>query len=381
MKFSVLSDILAVYVFLLPVCSCTGGNSSHKGDYEEIPLRYSRNFRMEDTGEGCTIVSLRNPWDTTKTQAVYALVDKGRDIPSDLRKDAIVLRTPLEKSVVYSSVHVNLLDELGAFSSISGVCDPQYILNPKALKAIEDGSILDCGNSMAPNMEKIIASRPGAVLLSPYENSNDNVKFANTGIPVVLTADYMESTPLARAEWMRFYGRLFGKGAEADSLFAEVEKNYMDASKIALGEKKRPMVLFDLIYSNIWNVPTSGSVTGRLIEDAGGTNPFAEQTKAGSAQLSPEEVLVKAQNADIWLIRYNEPKDFTLTKLADDNPMYQRFKAYKDGNVYVSDTSTSGIFEDGSFHPDRVLKEMVRLIHPEKAETLPGKSYYEKVDR
>ena len=363
---------------MLPtVTSCGGGNDSVSGSRSDIGIKYARNLKIENVDDEYTLVTLRNPWDTTKVQAKYALVDKSSQAPRNVPADAVMVKVPLDKSVVYSAVHMTLLDELGALDAVSGACDVEYIGDPEIKERIRKGVIQDCGNGMTPNMERIITLRPGAVLLSPYENSNDNAKFAGTGIPVVMTADYMESTPLARAEWMRFYGRLYGKGAEADSLFSVVEANYNRVKERNSKIKDKPSVMFDMIYSNIWNVPTSGSVTGHFIEDAGGVNPFAGYNKAGSVQLSPEEVLFKARNADIWLIRYFNADSLSLNWLAKENPIYSKFKAWKDGKVYVSDTAKTNIFVDGSFHPDRILSEMTEIIHPsEKSDSL---KYYRKL--
>ena len=376
---SVLFKISVMIGALSLATSCGGGNALHSPKGENVEFSYAKNISIERFDSTYSLVTLRNPWDTTKVQALYALVDKDADFPEDIPSAASVVRTPIDRSVVYSSVHVSLLDELGVGQAVTGVCDVKYISDKKIRERIDKGIIEDCGNSMSPNMEKIIASRPGAVLLSPYENSNDNAKFSGTGIPVVLTADYLESAPLARAEWMKFYGLLFGVGDRADSLFNVVEKNYTGLKTKSNRAGSRPKVIFDLIYSNIWNVPTSGSATGHLIEDAGGKNPFADHNKAGSAQLAPEEVLVKAQDADIWFIRYNNADHFTLSWLGSQNPVYRKFKAFSDGNVYVSDTAVSNIFEDGAFHPDRILASMSAIIHPELTDHPEANKYYRKV--
>ena len=120
-------------------------------------------------------------------------------------------------------------------------------------------------------------------------------------------------------------------------------------------------------------------MTGRLINDAGGLNPFAMRRESGSAHLTAEEVLYKAKDADIWLIRHFEPSGLSLSALKADNPIYAKFKAYKNGNVYGANTLKRPLFEDGAFHPQLVLEEMVRLLHPEL--TAPGDTlrYYRKL--
>lgn len=349
---------------LLP--GCRGGNVPHSGDAGQNMMRHARNILMTEEGDSLTLVTLRNPWDTTRTMVRYALVPRGHRQSAQLPAGTVTIEVPLDRSIVYSGVHVSLIDELGAMDAVTGICDAEYVSDKRVRQAIADGKITDCGNNSMPVLERIISLRPQAVLLSPYEKSDGGSMYASTGIAVVETADYMEQTPLGRAEWMRFYGRLYGKGHESDSIFNSVEKNYLAMKEKAASSVGRPTVLFDRIYSGTWDVPTSRSVTGHLIEDAGGTNPFADRNDGGSAHLTPEEVLYTAQNADIWLIRHFEASGLTLDQLRKDNPIYGKFKALRNGNVFFANTLECPLFEDGSFHPDRTLREMIRLIHPEK---------------
>lgn len=361
--------------------ACGSGNATHTSEGTDIEMHHAHNLKMVDLGGEMTLVTLRNPWDTTKTMARYALVPRSQNTPTGLPQGTVRISVPVERSVVYSGVHVSLLDELGAFNAINGICDAGYVTDRKALQAVSDGTLADCGSSQSPNMERIVSLQPEVIVLSPFEKSDEASRFARTGINVVEAADYMEDTPLGRAEWMRFYGRLYGRGDQADSLFAVVERDYENLCQRAASTKTKPYVLFDRLYNGVWDVPTSGSVTGRLINDAGGMNPFALRREAGSAHLTAEEVLYKAQNADYWLIRHFEPSGLTLTSLKTDNPVYTKFKAYTTNNVFGANTIERPLFDDGAFHPQLVLEEMIRIIHPEL--TTPGDTlhYYKKLNR
>lgn len=365
-------------VALSLLCSCGSGNVSSSPEGEEIPLEYSRWLRMEDMG-GATLVTITNPWDSTHNLARYLLMERDDTTARDI--DAVKVRVPMESSVVFSAVHVSLIDELGGVGAIKGICDSEYIYTPEIRKGLDEGRVTDCGSSSQPNVEKILSLAPGGVLLSPYEDSMRGNISPSTGIPVILAADYLEPTPLGRAEWMRFYGRLYGKGEAADSLFSETEREYLALSEKAKGMGKRPKVLFDKIYGSVWNLPTSGSVTGRLIEDAGGENIFADGSDGVVASLAPERVIVKGGEADIWFLRYNSGSPLTLQELSKENPLYSRIKAFKEGNVWGSNTSLSGIFEDAAFHPHLILGDMIRVLHPEMSEDITAKRYYERLSR
>lgn len=361
--------------------ACGGGSASSSRETslsapgDTIPMEYARNIVIIER-EGLTQVDIRNPWDTTRVLHRYVLIERGKDLPGDV-KDATVLTVPLQRPVVYSGVHASLLGELGHGDAVKGVCDTDYIFDPELLRRIKNGEIADCGVNTNPDLEKIFSLSPDAVLLSPYENSRDYSKLERAGVAVVECADYMESSPLGRAEWMKFYGRLFGEADKADSIFSSTAKEYLDLKSKASKAGARPKVLFDRIYSGIWYVPERNSTTGRFIEDAGGLNPFAENDKAGSAPLTPEKVLAKAGDADFWLIRHAGEK-ISKETLGKENPMYPQFRPYKEGMVYVTDTSRSRVFEDAAFHPQWLLSDMISLLHPELG-VIPLRSYYSRL--
>lgn len=321
---------------------------------------------------------IKNPWDTLAAPAEYYLVERGRDV--EVPHGAVKIEVPVERAVVFSSVHTTLLSELGCMENVAGVCDAQYIADPAIKDRIKKGLVADCGLISSPNREKIIGSLPGMILMSAFQNGSVASQMRQTGTPVVEGAEYMENTPLARAEWMRFYGRLFGKGNEADARFEKLRSNYNSMSAKAKGAGHRPSVMYDMIYNGIWCQPTPESTTGRMIEDAGGSVLFHGNGQGGNVQLSPEKVLKEGKDADVWMVRHFGGGPLTLGKIAADNPIYTKFKAFKEGNVYGSDTQRSMVFEDASFHPDRILADMIRVLHPEIEIDSSYPHYYQRID-
>lgn len=363
----------------LASCNAGGGNNHCLPQGDTISVNYATNLTMVDYGNFIK-ADFRNPWDTTRTLQSFLLVPSDNDMPANL-PEGTVIRTPLKRSIVYTSIHGNLVDELGAADAIIGVCDAKYQRNLLLRKRIEESTIADCGSANAPNIEKILQLNPDAILLSAFENSNDHNKVGQTGIPIVDCTDYMENSPLARAEWMRFFGRLYGKGKEADSLFAEVEQAYHATKARVKDVTTRPKVLTELIYGQAWSMPGAYSTVGVLIEDAGGINPFSSFKKSGSVQLSPEEVLYRAEDADIWLIKYYRPTPLTLTELNSDNPIYSQFGAWQEHNVYGCNTQLTSFFDDAAFHPHWVLAEYASLFHPELGEIEGNRHYYTRLTK
>lgn len=374
------------FLYFLPIlvipflasCGVGNGNGHDVPQGDTIPTKYLTNLTMVDYGDYIK-ADFRNPWDTTTTLQTFLLVPADRDLPASL-PEGTVLRTPLERSVVYTSVHSSLIDQLGALDAIAGVCDSKYITKPSVRQQIDSGKIADCGSTATPNIEKILQLRPDAILLSAFENSNDHNKVGQIGIPIIDCIDYMETSPLARAEWMRFFGRLYGKGAEADSLFDATERAYLALKAKTAKVDKRPAVLTEMIYGQSWDVAGALSTTGVYIEDAGGKNPFDTYKRSGSIKLSPEEVLFKAMDADVWMLKYWQKDAPRLSQLAADNEVYAKFRAFAEGNVYGCDTNSSSFFEDAAFHPQWILAEYINIIHPEIDGVEGSQHYFKKLE-
>lgn len=353
---------LLIPVLLLSACGGRSKTSPVSATGKEIPLHYAENLSLTDAGE-YTIARLRNPWDTTKILHTYLLVDKNKPLPTDLPEGTVV-RTPLSKAIVYSSVHCGLLHQIGAFQSIGGVCDLKYIKLPEVEEGCRNGSIADIGNGMNPDIEKMIDLHPDAILLSPFENSGGYGRVEKLNIPIIECADYMETSPLGRAEWMRFYGLLFGRTQKADSLFAEVEKNYNELKALVAPISYAPSVISELKNGSAWYVPGGNSTSARLYEDAGANYAFAADTHSGSVPLAFETVFDKGQNAEFWLIKYNQATDKTYRELEQDYAPYAGFRAFKERNIYGCNTNHVLLYEDSPFHPDWLLKDLIKIFHP-----------------
>lgn len=368
--------LMLTQVLFLSACSGKDKTVSVFISGDTIPLRYADNLTLVSYPD-YTIATLRNPWDTLKTLHTYILVPASQPLPAHLPEGTIV-RTPLRKSVIYSSVHCSLMDKLGAAGSIGGVCDLKYIKLPVIQNGYRNGTVTDCGDGMNPDMEKIIDLHPDAILLSPFENSGGYGRVEKLNIPIIECADYMETSALGRAEWMRFYGLLFGKAAEADSLFARVEADYLRwAGKVADIENK-PTVFADLKSGATWYVPGGRSTVGRTFADAGADYVFSDLKNSGSSPLSFETVYEKAKDADIWLIKYNMPEDKTYRDLKNDYAPYAGFRAFRERRVYGCNTGRVPYYEETPFHPEWLLEDLIKIFHPDVAKAEGGR-YFRKL--
>lgn len=368
--------LMLTLVLFLSACSGKDKTVSVFISGDTIPLRYADNLTLVNYPD-YTIATLRNPWDTLKTLHTYILVPASQPLPAHMPEGTIV-RTPLRKSVIYSSVHCSLMDKLGAAGSIGGVCDLKYIKLPVIQDGYRNGTVTDCGDGMNPDMEKIIDLHPDAILLSPFENSGGYGRVEKLNIPIIECADYMETSALGRAEWMRFYGLLFGKAAESDSLFARVEADYLWwAGRVADIEDK-PTVFADLKSGATWYVPGGRSTVGRTFADAGADYVFSDLKNSGSSPLSFETVYEKAKDADIWLIKYNMPEDKTYRDLKNDYAPYAGFRAFRERRVYGCNTGRVPYYEETPFHPEWLLEDLIKIFHPDVAKAEGGR-YFRKL--
>ncbi|WP_446715771.1 ABC transporter substrate-binding protein [Bacteroides sp. GD17] len=371
MRFSSLLLLYLLFIF----SACQGGKKqmvpSQVGD--TIPLRYADNLTLV-TYTDYTVVTLRNPWDTLKTLHTYVLVPSAEPVPEHLPEGTVV-RTPLSKAVIYSSVHCGLVDKLGAFGSIGGICDLKYIKLPAVQEGVAEGIIADCGDGMNPDMEKIIDLHPDAILLSPFENSGGYGRIEKLNIPIIECADYMETSALGRAEWMRFYGLLFGVAAQADSLFAEVDSCYQHLKMRAALSSVSLSVVSELKSGSAWYVPGGRSTIGRLFGDACGRYVFADDAHSGSVPLAFETVFDRAGDADVWTIKYNRDRDMTYSDLKADYIGYTGFKAFKERNIYGCNTAKVPFYEETPFRPDYLLADFIQILHPEIGD-LGGLRYF-----
>ena len=364
MKKILLSAYIVTWVLLLSACGGGSKTSSLQTEGDTVRMKYSSLLQIVKHAD-YTVVTIRNPWDTLKVLHTYLLADREKPLPEHLPEGTVV-RTPLQKSVIYSSVHCSLWSELDELKGIGGVCGLEYIKLPQILEGCRNGSIVNVGNSMNPDIERIIDLRPDAILLSPFENSGGYGRVGKLNIPIIECADYMETSALGRAEWMRLYGLLLGKEAQADSLFAGIEKEYLTLTQQVKSQNlKRPTVISEMKNSSAWYIPGGNSTMGRLYQDAGADYVFAYLSNSGSVPLAFETVFDRGGNADIWLIKYNQPQDKTYSELERDYAPYARFKAFQDRKVYGCNTNHVPFYEESPFHPELLLKDLIKIFHPE----------------
>lgn len=353
---SLLQIFLIALLLFFTACS---SSSDEEGNF--VPLKYSDLLKIE-RNEEYTRVRISDPADSTKTLATYILIDRNRALPDSLPAGEVI-PIPVKNLVVYSSVHASALKELDAIKTVRGIAEAGYFSIPEIKEGLKSGKIVDVGTPSSPSIEKIIELKPDAVIASIYEG-NILPDLSSCGVKYLKMADNLETSPLGRAEWLRFLGMITGNETKADSIVAETVNEYNRLRDIASQAKRKPKVLTDNMYQGVWYVPAGDSYQAKMLIDAGADYPWAETTGRGSLSLSFEDVAAKASDAQIWLYK-SFGNNLTPDFLLKEDERYSHFKALRDGGVWFSNTAESNLYEEFPFHPDRLLSDYIAIFHPD----------------
>lgn len=357
---------VVVSFFLLTGCFSNVG----KPEGTPVKMEYSRLLDIVDCN-GYRLVTISDPWNDDRVLHRYALVNP-EDAESkknlwekspSLPKDATVIEVPLQRLCVSTSVHTALMEKLGALGQVASICESKYILNPAVQAEIKKGRIKDVGSGLNPNVEMIAQLRTDALLMSPFEGASYGL-LEKTGIPIVECADYMETSALGRAEWMKFYGMLVGCEAEANKLFEEVRDNYNSLKALAAKAQKHPKLLADMLSGNTWYMPGGASCYGVLYKDAGADYSIPSDKVSGSQPLSQESVLLGGRDADVWIIKYSRPQNFTYASLLQENAIYNEFAPFRQHHIYGCNALLTPFYEEVPFRPDILLKDIISILYP-----------------
>lgn len=340
---------------------------------EDNGWHYASLLQIERT-DSFTRVDVRDAWHEGKTLQTYLLVPRESKMPRHLPQGTVV-RTPLQRVVAFSSVHAALLHDLGCSVSLIAMTDTAYAVDKRLKDDLRKGCLHDAGSSMSPSVERLLMLKPDGLLVSPMEGQSYSL-LEKAGLSLIACADYLETSALGRAEWMRFFGLLMGCEPHADSLFNGIAERYDSLCQAVKEIPGRPTLLCDTKQGTGWYVPGGNSYLGQLYADAGANYLFANRPESGSAALPVETVLSQGHDADIWLVKYGAASDLTYAQLANDYAPYKMLRPWKERHIWGCNTLRIPFYEEAPFHPDLLLRDVVKILHPE---LLPNHSlrYYE----
>ncbi|MBQ4387461.1 MAG: ABC transporter substrate-binding protein [Prevotella sp.] len=357
--------------------SCGGQTARRQEDGDTLKLRYATLLAIV-RHDGYTEAAIRNPWKEGMLLHTYLLVPRGQELPEGMPHGTLI-RTPVRRAAVFTTVHCALLNTLGHGDDIVGVADLKYIKVPYIHERVRAGKVADCGGGLNPVVEKIMDVKPDVIMLSPFENSGGYGKLEDLDIPLVECAEYMENSPLARAEWMKFYGLLYGEEEQTAKLFAAVDSSYNALCRRAREAGRGRSLLIDRMVGSVWYVPGGKSTIGQMAQDAGARYPWAADDHSGSLALPFETVLERAGETEVWMYRYSSDHDQDYAELLSEHRGYDQLRPFRQRQVYGCNVEQTLFYEETPFRPDFLLADFIQIVHP-GITNLPPLRYYKKLD-
>ncbi len=336
---------------------------------DSLPVQYAKGFALIQH-EGYLAAVVYNPWQEGSVYARYYLV---KDAAVQTPADGVKIRIPLQKLAVNSATYLESLHRIGELHTLVATGNTAYIYNSQVREGVASRRIADLGDSYNMNIEKLMMLHPDALMATAYNTQDENTKrLEKCGIPLIYNIEWQETTPLGRAEWVRFIAAFYDKLPQADSVFSGVATRYEDlCCKVAHATlNRKPSILAGQDYRSSWSMPCGESFNANLYRDAGASYFYSATKGKGSISTTIEEALLHFKDADVWLGALAE----TYRDMAAMNGKYTLFKPYKDRHVYnfnkrVTPTGGSDYWEGAVLHADLLLADLVRILHPN---LLPG---------
>ncbi|MGM0635844.1 MAG: ABC transporter substrate-binding protein [Bacteroidota bacterium] len=357
------------FLILILACQNKENQSSINSESTEVKVDYAKNFSI-NTNENYTLVEVNQPWPEAKDKLRYVVAEDKNQLPKDLVYTHFI-QLPVERLVVTSTTHIPALAALDLLDSWVGFPGLDYVSTPEAREKIAANQVSEIGENEKLNTELLIDLNPDLVVSFAVEGNNKSLESVKkAGIPVTYNSDWLEENPLGKAEWIKFFGALTGKLDQAEAAFSNVEKTYLETKKKASQVENKPTVLSGAMHKDQWFLPKGNSWQAQFIEDANANYLFQHLEGTGSASLTFEVVLDQAQEADFWVA----PAQYTkYSQLLDAHNHYAEFSSFQQEKIFtVADIvgETGGVlyYETGPNRPDLILKDMVKIFHPELME-------------
>lgn len=375
-KISALFLVVCILSACTPSVDTTQQNSSVS---KPVTLAYAKRFTIKQEKD-FTVLELLGNKDNNAVTSTFVLYKQEKP---NYKTGAYYIKTPVKRVASMSSVYSIMLMKLNETNSIVAIDNIDYYTNQQIQQRTASGKITELSKGPTIEVEKTLALHPDLLLTFGMGDPKTDVdtKLMQAGLPVAISLDHLEESPLARAEWIKFFGCFFDKLNMADSLFQVTEKKYTALKQLTTKSTQKPSVLTEIKYGDVWYVPSSKSYIANLIKDAGGDFFWKEDSKTGSTPLSFEIVYTKAKECDIWLNLYNIN---SKKEILSYDERYGLFKAFKENRLYNNNKTQnakgySNYWETGITNPDDVLADLIKIFYPE---LLPDHAfiYYKQIE-
>lgn len=362
--------IIALISMLLLSCSRSGGQADISFNEEIYSPRYAKGFAIKGAeGKQSTVIEVSNPWQGADgVEKKLFIARNGEEVPEGF--DGEILDGDAAKIVAMSSTQIAMLEAIGEAGRVTGVSGIEFISSPEIQKRRDE--IADVGYEGNVDYELLLSLEPDIVLLFGTTAANSmEGKLRELGVPYLYVGEYLEESPLGKAEWIVALAEIIGTRDKGKEFFDRIPERY-DAlkEKVAQNAGKKPMVMLNTPYSDIWSMPSRTSYMPTLISDAGGEYLYDKETGNTSMPIDVEEAFLLVSQADLWL---NVGQAKTLEELKTTCPKFTDTRCFREGMVYnnnarLSPAGGNDFFESAVVRPDIVLRDLIKIFHPELIE-------------
>lgn len=361
--------ILISILFILPGCGKSIKKNIRKEFTSNNEIVRAERFTLEKKN-GYTEVKIINPWQgAIEVRQHYYLVKRGSDLPEGLDSSAVIF-VPLHKIICMSTTHIAMISALGEESSIAGVSGTNFIYSPDLKRNVDKGMTVDVGYEANLNKELILKISPDLIMIYGIgsESAGYVGRLKELGTRVIINADYLETDPLSRAEWIKLFGALYCKEKIADSIYKSEVAEYSRLSSFVLqNSKEKPKVLLGLPFKDIWYISPGNSFICKLISDAGGEYLWENTESSVSMPYGIENVYLRGMKADFWLninsvSSRNEISN--IDKRLNDLPCFKKDNLFNNNKRITADGGND-YWESGGLYPHLILKDLAVILHPE----------------
>lgn len=334
---------------------------------QKLAVNYASGFDVE-YHNNYKVVTLSNPWQGAQESIRYLLVQCGTPSPTDL--EGAVIEVPVTGFIAMSTTYLPTIDSLNLLDHLLGVDSHKWTTNEAVQARIAEGNIAEIGSGASVNVELTLDLDPGLVMTYGIgiPDFDTHPILLEAGIPVALNGDYMEQDPLGRAEWMKFIALFFNREADATALFDGIAAEYQLISELAATVTERPTTLLGSVYNGTWHVAGGDSYMAKLLDDAGSAYLWADDSATGALPLDFESVYAVAADAEFW---FNPDNSFwfSAADVIASDPRYADFAPLENGRLFnnnarVNEHGGNAYYEEGAAHPEKVLKDLVKILHP-----------------
>lgn len=339
------------------------GPASDSVAREENLFRYAQNVTAVPTDYGYRMEVL-NPWDPAQRLGRFALLREGTRNDQPLEEGLVPVALPVQSVISFSSTQWSIFLQMDEIDRVKGILEGRYVHDPRMQDLLAKGVVKDVGTESAKDIELMIQMHPDILMYSPYFDGNQD-PLRVTGAVLFPFADYLETTPLGRAEWIRVIGLLIGREQEADSCFDAIVQRYDHLKSLCENVESRPTVFSDLAFNGQWYIAGGQSYIARLFADAGADYIWKDNASTASFPLDAETILAKARHADFWRVANSSSLPMTYATLQKENAVYGLFDAWRNRHIIVCDIQETGYFETSQLEPDVLLEDFIHFFHPQ----------------